>query len=233
MKPKHLISLAAVILVMVSSALFYSTKKENQGSLDSVENAEVKKNEVAPETESNGEPTSAVPAASIHPQLQVLADILQSKNDNDPRMDQILKNLSEPVKAALREQYAQTKPELRNERGTIAFLLGRELKEGRGNRADVDFLASVLMEKPCRSLSDCSKAPSSQSPEEQHLEAIHETTVHYPQLMSLRQVRQSIEAGNLTSELRSAVIAALENARNSPNPRVVQEANAILLSLKQ
>lgn len=208
-----------------------SQKKDVSDSASAPENSEPKKEE-SPESQDPAPAQSAATPVSVdHPQLQILAEIFKSKNDNDPRMDRELKNLSEPVKAALRKQYAETKMELRNERGTIAFLIGRELKEGRGSIADVQFLANVLMEKPCMSLLDCSKAPSGQSPEEQHLEAIHETTAHYPQLMDLRSLRQSLESGNLTPEIRASVIASLEEARNSPNPRVVQEAREILESL--
>jgi len=88
-----------------------------------------------------------------------------------------------------------------------------------------------LMEKPCMSLSDCSKPNVNQSPEEQHLEGIHETTAHYPQLIDLRYLKQALENGNLSAENRTGIIAALEAAHQSPNPRVVQEAQAILDSL--
>ena len=187
------------------------------------------------ETQTLATPLPSVSLDTLKPEekakIQVLSEIFQSKNDNDPRMDQVLKNLSEPVKAALQKQYLDTKAEMRNERGTIAFLIGRELRDGRGSKADVQFLKNVLMEKPCLSLNDCSKPSNSQSAEEQHLEGIHETTAHYPQLMDLRYLKQSLESGNLSPELRAEVISALEAARNSPNARVAQEAQAILSGL--
>lgn len=231
MKPKHLISLAVVLLVLIGFTFFYSQKKETAGESPLSETSELKKEDSTVSNTAASPDSSATPTPAKHPELKVLAEIFKTKNDNDPRMDRELKNLSESVKAALRQQYADTKAELRNERGTIAFLLGRELKEGRGSEADVKFLASILMEKPCLSLTDCSKPASSQTPEEQHLEAIHETTAHYPQLMSLRAFRQSLESGNLTPELRRAAIEAIEDALHSRNPRVAQEAQAILASL--
>ena len=161
-------------------------------------------------------------------QLQVFYEILKSKNDNDSRFDTTLKNLSAEVKLALEKQYHEMKPELRNERGTIAFLIGREMAEGRGTVKDVEFIRSILLEKPCLSLSDCSKAATGQTVEEQHLEAINETTGNYPQLMSLREMKQTLDRGNLSDEMKNSVIAALEACRNSPNPRVVQEAQTIL-----
>ncbi len=173
-----------------------------------------------------------VPNPEVAEKLQVLAEIFKSKNDNDPRMDQVLKNLSEPVKLALQKQYSETKMEMRNERGTIAFLIGRELAEGRGSLTDVEFLKNILLEKPCLSLLDCSKASTGGSSEEEHLEGIHETTAHYPQLMDLRYLKQALESGNLTPEMKASIIATLEAARHSPNERVVQEAEAILNSVQ-
>lgn len=164
------------------------------------------------------------------PEMKVLDEIFQSKNDNDPRMDQVLKNFSDPVKAAIRKKYAAIKPEHRNERGTIVFLIGRELSEGRGSTDDVNFLKDVLLEKPCFNLADCSKSAPPMSPEEEHVQGINETTAMYPQLMNLRYLKLSLEGGNLSINLKSEVLAALESAKNSPNPRVAQEALAILQS---
>lgn len=165
-------------------------------------------------------------------QLKVLEDIFQSKNDNDPRMDQVLVNLSEPVKEALRKRYQELKPELRNERGTIAFLVGREVREGRGTPIDVEFLKSILLEKPCMSLADCSRVETGQSSEEEHLQGIYETTANYPQLMDLRYLKQSLQSERLSNELRESVIRALESALHSPNPVVVLEAKKILESVR-
>jgi len=168
-----------------------------------------------------------------HEQIMVLNQIFQSKNDNDPRMDRLLRDFSEPMKAELRKKYASIKPENRNERGTIVFLIGRELSEGRGATADLQFMKEVLLEKPCLSLVDCSKSPSSETAEEQHLEAIHETTIHYPQLMGIRYLKQALENGSLSPVMREAVIAILEESTHSPNPRVASEAAATLGSLRQ
>ncbi len=161
-------------------------------------------------------------------QIRVLDEILESKNDNDPRMDRLLRDLSEPFKKELRAKYARIPAEKRNDRGTVVFLVGREIAEGRGSTADLQFLKDVLMEKPCLSLEDCSKSPSGVGPDEQHLEAIHETTLHYPQLMDLRYLKIALEQGSLSPVMREAVLAILESARQSPNPRVVADADATL-----
>ena len=164
-------------------------------------------------------------------QLQVLFEIFKSKNDNDPRMDQVLKNLSPALKDALQKQYSEMKMELRNERGTIAFLISRELKEGRGAPSDVQFLKSVLQEKPCLSLSDCSKSSNSQSIEEQHLMGVEETTAQYPQLITMQTIKQALAYGNLTPENKASLIGILEAGRDSPNPRIAQDAQKVLESI--
>lgn len=167
---------------------------------------------------------------SAFPEIRILEEILSSKNDNDPRMDQSLKNFSEPVKSAIRKKYMTIPAEARNERGTIVFLIGRELSEGRGSTDDISFLKDVLLEKPCFNLEDCSKDAVPGSLDEEHVQGIHETTAMYPQLMDLRYLKLSLENGDLNQELKNSVLAALESARHSPNPRVVQEALLILQS---
>ena len=164
------------------------------------------------------------------PELKVLDEIFQSKNDNDPRMDQVLMKFSDPVRSAIRKKYAAIKPELRNERGTIVFLIGRELSEGRGNADDVQFMKEVLLEKPCFNLADCSKSAPPMSPEEEHVQGINETTAMYPQLMGLRYLKLALQSGQLSLNQKSEVMAALEAAKNSSNPRVAQDALAILQS---
>jgi len=161
-------------------------------------------------------------------QIRVLDEIIESKNDNDPRLDRLLRDLSEPLKNELRAKYAPIPAEKRNDRGTVVFLIGREIAEGRGSTADLQFLKEVLMEKPCLSLEDCSKSPSGVGPDEQHLEAIHETTLHYPQLMDLRYLKIALDQGTLSPVMREAVLAILETARQSPNARVVSDVDATL-----
>jgi len=199
-----------------------------------------------PETETPADPSPAEhrdarpsPSATPTPKglssedqrkLSILNEIFASKNDNDPRMDSDLVNLSPELKKAMTESYRHLVAEKRNERGTIVFLIGRELKDG----ADVDFLKSVLMEKPCLSLSDCSKPVAMPSEEELHLAGMNETTANYPQLMAIRQMekayRKWAEAG-VSNPLSGQVIQAFREALHSPNPRVSDEARRALESL--
>lgn len=77
-------------------------------------------------------------------QLRILGEIFVSKNDNDPRLDSDLRKLDEEAKAAFRAKYRALPPELRNERGTIVFLLGRNLTTA----GDYAFMKNVLSEPP-------------------------------------------------------------------------------------
>lgn len=229
--PIFVLSLIALVVVVS----YYLFKRDSTTPVSDAEIKPVAQASVSTDSKVENHET-ATPVASeiplITPEIKVLDEIFLSKNDNDPRMDTVLKNLNPAAKAALRKKYNDTRMEMRNERGTIAFLIGREVRDGRGTKEDVEFLKNVLMEKPCMSLSDCSKPNQGGGPEEQHLEAIHETTAHYPQLMALRYHKQALESGNLTPEMRASVISALESARHSPNGRVAQEAQSILDSLQ-
>ena len=75
--------------------------------------------------------------------LDLLKEILKTKNDNDPRLDSELSHLSPALKKAMITAYTQMPAEKRNERGTVVFLIGRDANQ----KADIDFLQSVLMEK--------------------------------------------------------------------------------------
>ncbi|MBU6152971.1 MAG: hypothetical protein KGP28_01600 [Bdellovibrionales bacterium] len=185
--------------------------------------------------------TAAVsPAAASEPQglsaeesrkLSILSEIIASKNDNDQRFDTELRNLSPEAKRALVRKYAEVRPEKRNELGTYVFLIGREIKD----EADVAFLKSVLMEKPCLSLENCERPPEGQSGDEEHLGAINETTANYPQLVAIRAIRHKLdelkEQGQESGALFASLLQALREIRVSPNPRVVDEATKSLKEL--
>jgi hypothetical protein len=160
--------------------------------------------------------------------LVILQQILESKNDNDPRMDHDLANLSPEAKRAMEEYYKEIKPEQRNDRGTIVFLISREIN----SKADLDFLQTVLMEKPCQSLSDCSKTDAPSSGEAAHLEGINETTANYPQLMALKQMTEQYRilkgTQNTDPALASGILETFRQATRSPNPKVQQDAELAL-----
>ncbi len=158
-------------------------------------------------------------------QLAILNEILISKNDNDPRMDSDLRVLSPALKSALQKQYLKSAAEKRNERGTIVFLLGRNLDQ----ESDLNFMKQVLMEPPCLSLSDCSKVTEASHGEQAHLDGINELTANYPQLMAIRQLKQTLENGKLTSQITEL----LQEATHSPNRRVAESAAEVLAELKR
>ena len=162
---------------------------------------------------------------------QVLMEIFATRNDNDPRLDTELTNLSAELKNTLQSFYQQTAPEKRNERGTVVFLIARSLETQR----DLDFLKSVLAEPACLSLSDCRKAAPVATGEQAHLDGLNATTANYPQLTAIRQSAEAYErlakgdSGNQT--LANSLIEMLKEAARGPNERVAEEAKSALLKL--
>jgi hypothetical protein len=164
--------------------------------------------------------------------LTVLREIFLSRNDNDPRMDSELVRLSPELKKAMFKTYQQLALEKRNERGTIAFLIGREIKTS----DDVDFLKGILMEKPCQSLADCSKPAQASTQEDMHLDGMNELTANYPQVMAIRQMVASYRKFNDQGRGNSdayKILQALREARKSPNAYVAEEAQKALQNIGQ
>lgn len=141
---------------------------------------------------------AALAEAEAKTKLATLEDILRSRNDNDPRLDRDFIGLSEDAKRVFREAYAALPRERRNERGTIVYLLGKNLRTG----DDWAFLRAVAAEPPCLSLGDCAKpAGSGGGPGD-------EVTLAYPSLVALRQARRAAEEGGSKAEARSVLEAA-------------------------
>ena len=138
---------------------------------------------------------AAPPAGEPARALKTLEEILGSKNDNDPRLDRDFNELSPEARSLFRKKYRELPAEKRNQRGTIVYLLGRNLRA----REDWEFFRGVALEPPCLSLSDCSRKPAPGSDEEA---AGDEVTLAYPALVALRQARRAAE------EARSVRIAA-------------------------
>jgi len=138
------------------------------------------------------------PASLARAKLATLEEILSSRNDNDPRLDREFLGLSAETKGLFREKYRALAPERLNERGTIVYLLGKNIQNG----DDWSFLRAVAAEPPCLSLSDCSKASSVGG------EAGDEVTLAYPSLVALRQAQRATEEGGSRAEARSVVEAA-------------------------
>ncbi len=183
--------------------------------------------------------SAATHTAALTPEdsrkVRILDEILLSKNDNDPRLDTELRDFTPAAKAAIRARYEGTRPERRNERGTLVFLLGREIREP----ADLGFFAGVLAEKPCLSLQDCNRPPEAHSGEEEHFESINETTANYPQLMALRALKQRAEElldtgpkGSARGPLYQGILQILRAGADSTHAKVSAESREILEALE-
>ena len=168
--------------------------------------------------------------------VHILDEILLKKNDNDPRIDTELKGFTAAAKNVIRARYARIAAEKRNERGTLVFLLGREIHD----LTDLEFFSGVLAESPCLSLQDCSRSPEAHSSEEEHFQSINETTANYPQLMALRALKQKAEEllesnarGGSSGPLYAEILKMLHGSAASPNSRVSIEAGRILEELEK
>ena len=108
------------------------------------------------------------------PQLRALEDVLGKRSDNDPRLDSAFNDLTGRTKEAFRAKYKSLPREALNDRGTIVYLLGKNLAEA----ADWQFLMDVAAEPPGLSLADCSKPAPSASGDD--------VTLAYPALVALK-----------------------------------------------
>ncbi len=138
------------------------------------------------------------PSAEAGAKLAILEDILRSRNDNDPRLDRDFLDLSPEAKGLFREAYLALPRERRNERGTIVYLLGKNLRTA----SDWDFFRAVAAESPCLSLADCSRASAGSG------EAGDEVTLAYPSLVALRQAHRAAQEGAPPSDARGVLEAA-------------------------
>ena len=115
--------------------------------------------------------------------LKLLESILASGNDNDPRLDREFNTLSVETKRLLRQKYNTLQPERFNERGTIVYILGRNLS----SKEDWTFFKKVVTEPACLSLTDCSKRPNGET------QPGDEVTLAYPALVALTQAQRVLE----------------------------------------
>lgn len=173
-------------------------------------------------------PTSAVIGSQLpldakaEEQARILEEILRTNNDNDPRMDTALLVLSENAKVRFRQLYKTTRAEKRNDRGTIVFLLGRNIN----NAADLAFFAEVLNESPCLSLADCSKTETGgQNKEADEHQGGFATSLAYPQLVTLHSLDQYLELHG-SAQLSDKVKDLITSAKHSSVPEISKMAEA-------
>lgn len=154
--------------------------------------------------------------------LVTLQEIFKSRNDNDPRLDQVLNQNSNEFKIALQDIYQSLPMESRNERGTIAYLISRDIQ----SEQDILFLESIFKEEPCLSLEDC-RVISNDDP---HYSGINQVSANYPQQVIIYQLeqydRQLQKNPHLQNNprIRQAIESLLRTARQFPVPTIQQKA---------
>ena len=147
-------------------------------------------------------------------------------------MDTDLKVLSPELKK-LTHIYDESKREKLNERGTIVFLLGRNIS----TVADIKFRGKALLEKPCLSRSDCDKSQmGSGGGEDEHMRAVNDITVSYPQLNAFRAEIDAYQKLSNECErdinMQNAILNSIQEATYSPKPKVSAMAEEALKKLK-
>ncbi|MBI3554349.1 MAG: hypothetical protein HY077_17770 [Elusimicrobia bacterium] len=146
-------------------------------------------------------PASARGTPSRPAKAKMLDEILLSRNDNDPRLDREFNGLVRAEKDQFRRKYKALAPEKRNERGTIVYLLGKNVKDD----ADWRFLREVAAEPPCLSLADCSKEGSGPSG------MGDDVTLAYPSLVALKAAQRRLEKTPDSKEALAVVAAGRES----------------------
>ncbi|MCR4293962.1 MAG: hypothetical protein NUW21_00395 [Elusimicrobia bacterium] len=128
--------------------------------------------------------------------MVLLDEILRARDDNDPRLEAAFLGLSAAARRGFREKYRGLPPESRNQRGTIVYLLGKNLAAPE----DWAFLREVAAEPPCLSLADCRTAAP-----EGGGETGDAVTLSYPALVALKQAERVLSAGAPASSRREAL----------------------------
>jgi len=184
-------------------------------------------------TSKNANATKASSAKSLTPeeeklqaaaeaQWHLLQEILASHNDNDPRLDKDLRVLNQATKEKFRAEYKNLPLEKRNERGTLVFLLGRNLKDAQ----DFAFFKEVVSESPCLSLVDCGKPEQSfDHDQEEHQNGLG-VSLAYPQLVALQSL-QNLPFSNDNPALKEQALDILNTARHSKILEVSRMAESI------
>lgn len=159
-----------------------------------------------------------LPDRAARAKLGILEDVLRSRNDNDPRLDLDFKELSIETRRLFRRKYRSIPPERRNERGTIVYLLGMNLR----TEEDWAFLRSVVSEPACLSLADCSKTADSAAGS-----LGDDVTLAYPSLVALRQAQRVLEESGAADAGYQAAAGVVRAARGSRAPAVIRMIDRI------
>jgi hypothetical protein len=183
---------------------------------------------VAPGSISIQPPTTAryLPAPLAKSQIQAkskrlkaLEEIINLKNDNDPRLDTDFQNLTALERSEFRGRCRELPSEKLNERGTIIFLLGQNLK----NAEDLSFIAEVVEMPNCLSLENCEKDQGQQTGD--HI-ASDVVTLSYPQLVALKALEKFLSESP-SSQMRDVALQILDKSQKSENPLVAKYSQKI------
>ncbi|MDD2773278.1 MAG: hypothetical protein PHP45_06240 [Elusimicrobiales bacterium] len=159
--------------------------------------------------------------ADSRSKISLLEELIRKENPNDPRLDSAFNHLSTETKRLFRQEYVRFPPESFNARGTIVYLLGKNLTRPE----DWAFLRDVVSEPPCLSLSNCARA----GPVDSHLAEV-EITLAYPAVMALQQAENVLvdhKAGRPIANESFVVaqaMALVRTAKNSKAAIVSEEA---------
>lgn len=186
--------------------------------------AKIEEAEIAPPVV---ERTQRAPDQSVDHKIQILNDILSSGQENDPRLDSEFKVLDPKTKEAVIKFYDEWAPEGRTGRGTMVFLVGRNLNE----KTDFDFMGRVLSEPQCLSLIDCNAAPESSFEDDQ---APTEIALMYPQVVALESIRRILDTDPAaTQKFKSDIELALVSGSKSGSPMIAERSEELLRTLNQ
>jgi hypothetical protein len=217
-KARNNVSLLIIGAAVIVLPFFLAKRAPHSASVSS--NVDKK---VVVATENEAPALSAAAHNEIKPEdqkkLQVLQEILSSKNDNDPRVDSELKNLSPALHHSAIELYQKLPAENRNGRGFLVFLISRDLQYPE----DYQFLQSIYEESPCLSLENCGQTQNA----DPHLSGVTNISLVYPQMVALYQIEkklnQKMDLTSSSDQLRSIVI----QAENFAAPSVQKKATEI------
>ena len=219
-----------IVLVLATAAVFllqHNREKAGDGNIPAFSVSQTAPGDagVSQGLQASPSPPAAIPASAEDRNLaQALNQILVSKNDNDPRLDRDFNHLSPAAKELFRQKYRELPPEKLNQKGTIVFLLCRNLS----SEKDFEFLKEVMNEPPCLSMSDCAKDPGPASSEDLHHDLGSGITLIYPKLVSLLGIGNYLKQPQTDPALVQQADQLLEQSARSNNPRIAQKAAQIL-----
>lgn len=220
-------ALISVVAISVAIAWSFGRRSDSPEQVDLVTTKALKVRNVTGLMEEGrdkgpgGEKIAATESSpSTEMKVRTLNEVLTSHNDNDPRLDGELRILDRDTKRAFRARYEKIPVEERNARGTIVFLLGRNLAE----KEDFAFVRQVLREEPCRSLENCAKVPLRVNPEDPP----NEMVLNYPQAVALVALGNVIRSGESPPHVRSETIAAIREGAKSSSPKIAKLSNELL-----